>query len=102
MKLKHSSQLSSVDQAFIDAIARNNGRDPARHQSPVVAERPRPRTSSLAQQELVTLIAPLDPDCGYGVRAPGVGGTGNLASRPHSDFGDDDAQRARTPPPHSP
>lgn len=60
-----AADLSKVDQAFVDAIAVNNGRQPPRPLKPP-SQRPDPRQASATDlKEIQALLAVLDPDMGY-------------------------------------
>ena len=63
--ISHYSQLSEVNQAFVDAVSRNNGRMLDREKQP-----PRPRSSTISSDHVDTtgigiLLEQLDPDMGY-------------------------------------
>jgi len=65
MNLKHCTELTEVGRTFIDAIARNNGRDPQRTPSAGRSSRPSTVFADIDHQALAALVEPLDPDCGY-------------------------------------
>jgi len=65
MHLKHYSELTEVGQLFIDAVGRNNGRDPQRTLPPARPIRPTTVLMNTCFPSLAALIKPLDPDMGY-------------------------------------
>lgn len=64
-EISHANELTEVNQDFVDAIFRHNGREAPRKQIAAPSPKKKPAHQNQTLKELDALINHLDPNCGY-------------------------------------